>query len=86
MELITDLNKRFNKFIIHARGNKLVLALNDINTDSFDSKKICKRINYQKEIAKINKEIDDIKKGENNVVLFGFIRFVFINSSGPYYI
>lgn len=61
MELITDLNKRFNKFIIHARGNKLVLALNDINTDSFDSKKICKRINYQKEIAKINKEIDDIK-------------------------
>lgn len=61
MEHITDLSKRFKSIIIHARGNKLVLALDDINTDSFDSDRIFKRINYQQEIAKINKEINDIK-------------------------
>lgn len=61
MEHITNLSLRFKNIIIHARGNKLVLALNDINTNSFDSDKLFKKINYQQEIAKINKEINDIK-------------------------
>ena len=61
MERIMAYSQRFQNIAIHACGNKMVLALNDLSKDSFDADITFKKVSYQEEAAKINKEINDIK-------------------------
>lgn len=61
MERIMSYNQKFKNIALHACGNKIVFALEDFSDDSFDADSPFKKIYYQEEIAKINKEIDDIK-------------------------
>lgn len=61
MEQIMTYRKRCKNIALHACGNKIVLALDDLSGDSFDADSHFKKVSYQEESAKINKEINDIK-------------------------
>ncbi len=61
MEHIDKLSKRFEGIAIHAFGNKIAFALRNNNTNSFDPAKWYKKVNYQDELSKVYREIDDIK-------------------------
>ena len=61
MEHLCLLTRRFQSVAVHAYGNKMVLALRNDFVDSLDAKSVFKRVSYQKEVAKVNEEINDIR-------------------------
>lgn len=67
MEHISKMSTRFEGIAMHAFGNKVALALENKNIDSFDPKKWYKKVNYQNEISKVYKEIEDIKMIISNI-------------------
>lgn len=60
IDKLTTLNNRFKGLAIHLRENKAIVAIHD-DGKSLDTKSYFSKVVYEKEIAKVNKDIDDIK-------------------------
>ena len=60
IDKITSLNNRFKGLAIHLRDNKAIVAIHD-DGKTFDIKNYLSKVTYEKEITKVNKDIDDIK-------------------------
>ena len=61
MERLISLASRYNSMAFSVVGNQVVVAFNEPGNDAFDSKNLYGQINYEEEIVKVQKDIDDIK-------------------------
>ena len=61
MNKLKDLLRRYGNLAIHVAGNQMVFAFNERQSNAFDASSMTKKISYPEEMAKIQRDIDDIK-------------------------
>ncbi|MCR5103126.1 MAG: DUF3137 domain-containing protein [Eubacterium sp.] len=62
MEMLTDLQKKYQSIAVHIWGDKVVVGFNERTNDAFDKTDWLKKISYPEEMRKIQGDIDDIKR------------------------
>lgn len=62
MERFQVLQRRYGSIAFHIRGNKLIIAFNEVNNNAFDPKSMWSKIEYEAEKRKVQADIGDIKQ------------------------
>ena len=62
MERMDKLLARYGNVAIHLSGNRMFIGVKEPNNDAFDAKRATNKISYPEEMAKVQNDIDDIKR------------------------